>query len=146
SVLLDAWPSLSPDLRASAIETLFARPAWVQMFLDAVEQGKVGRGDVDQARINLLQANRDSNIRSRAAKIFVATKLARRQDVVAAYQKALQLKGDGARGRALFKKECSACHRLEGVGTQIGAELAAIRNQGNEAILLNILDPNRDVK
>jgi putative heme-binding domain-containing protein len=46
----------------------------------------------------------------------------------------------------VFKKECSACHQLEGVGTQVGAELNAIRNQGSEAILLNILDPNREVK
>ena len=66
--------------------------------------------------------------------------------MVAAYHKALQLKGDPARGKAIFKKECSACHQLEGVGTPVGAELNAIRDQGSEAILLNILDPNREVK
>src|SRR5262249_35146458 len=67
-------------------------------------------------------------------------------DVVAAYQKALQLKGGVARGKDVFKKECSACHQLEGIGTQLGAELNAIRDQGSDAILLNILDPNREVK
>ena len=46
----------------------------------------------------------------------------------------------------MFKKECSACHQLEGVGSQIGADLNAIRDQGTEAVLLNILDPNREVK
>src|SRR5262245_41702037 len=50
------------------------------------------------------------------------------------------------RGRAVFKRECSACHQLEGVGTPIGAELNGIRDQGSETILLNILDPNREVK
>src|SRR5262249_14398171 len=69
-----------------------------------------------------------------------------RQDVVAAYQKALQLKGDKARGKAVFKQVCSACHKLQGVGTQIGADLSAIRDQGSAAVLLNILDPNREVK
>src|SRR5262249_29763487 len=49
-------------------------------------------------------------------------------------------------GRAVFQKACSACHRLEGVGTPIGAELNAIGNQGRETILLHILDPNREVK
>src|SRR5262249_33591822 len=48
--------------------------------------------------------------------------------------------------KAVFKKECSACHQLEGVGSQIGAALSAIRDQGTEAVLLNILDPNREVK
>jgi putative heme-binding domain-containing protein len=65
--------------------------------------------------------------------------------VVDAYQKALELKGDPARGKAIFKKECSACHRLEGVGNAVGADLNAIRDRGLEAVLLNILDPNREV-
>ncbi len=65
--------------------------------------------------------------------------------MVAAYQKALMMKGDPARGRDVFQKQCSACHRLEGVGQQVGAELSAIRNRGMEAVLLNILDPNREV-
>jgi putative heme-binding domain-containing protein len=34
---------------------------------------------------------------------------------------------------------------LEGVGEQIGAELGAIREKGNDAIMLAILDPNREV-
>ena len=141
--LAGAEPGAAGD---GAVETLFSRPAWIVAFLDAVEQGKVNRGDVDPARIQVLQANADPQLRARAAKLFAATKLARRQDVVAAYQKALQLKGDTARGKAVFKKECSACHQLEGVGNQVGADLNAIRDQGTEAILLNILDPNREVK
>jgi putative heme-binding domain-containing protein len=146
ALLLEAWPGLSPALRGSAVEAFFSRPAWVAAFLDAVEQGKVGRGDVDPARIQVLQAHVDDKLRARAAKLFAAAQLGRRQDVVAAYQKALQLKGDPARGKAVFKKECSACHQLEGVGNQIGADLNAIRDQGSDAILLNILDPNREVK
>jgi putative membrane-bound dehydrogenase-like protein len=146
ALVLEAWPGLSPPLRAVAVEALFSRPAWIAAFLDAVEQGKVGRGDVDPARIRLLQAHADPRLRARAAELFDATKLARRQDVVAAYRKALELDGDATRGKAVFHKVCSACHRLEGVGTPIGAELNAIRDQGREAILLNILDPNRDVQ
>jgi putative heme-binding domain-containing protein len=55
------------------------------------------------------------------------------------------LKGDRQRGKAVFKEQCSACHRLEGVGRQTGADLAAVRDRGLEAVLLNILDPNREV-
>ena len=55
------------------------------------------------------------------------------------------MKGDRERGKAVFKEHCSSCHRLEGVGQQIGADLAAIRDRGLDAVLLNILDPNREV-
>lgn len=145
-LVLAAWPGLSPQLRATAAETLFSRPAWVGAFLDAVEKGKVGRGDVDPARVQLLQSHPDLQIKSRAAKLFAGAGLARRQEVVAAYQKALQIKGEVVRGKAVFKKECSACHQLDGVGTSVGADLTAIRDRGTEAVLLNILDPNREVK
>src|SRR5262249_7326625 len=94
----------------------------------------------------LLQMHADLRLRGRAAKLFAGAQLARRPDVVAAYQGALQLKGDPTRGKMVFKKDCSACHQLEGVGTQVGAELHGIRDQGSETILLNILDPNREVK
>src|SRR5207249_6245808 len=124
---------------------LFSRPAWISAFLDAVEQGKFNRGDVDPARIQALQSHADAQLGARAGKLFAAAKLARRQDVVAAYQKALQLKGDVARGKAVFKKVCSACHQLEGVGNQIGADLGAMRDQGGDAAVLDILDPDRGV-
>jgi putative heme-binding domain-containing protein len=145
NLIIEAWPALSPKLRATAAETLFSRPAWILSLLDAVEKKHVARSDLDPARINFLQAHTDLAIKKRAAEVFGKLTLGKRQDVVAAYQKSLDLKGGRERGKELFKKECSACHRLEGVGTQLGGDLNAIRNRGRESILLNILDPNREV-
>lgn len=145
-LILAAWPSQTPQLRATSIETLLSRPKWIGAFLDAVEQMQIGRADVDPARIAMLQKHNDAAIRERATKLFAGTSLARRQDVVDAYQKSLELKGDIERGRANFRKSCAACHKLEGFGESIGAELSAIRDRGAAAVLLNILDPNREVK
>jgi putative heme-binding domain-containing protein len=143
-VLLRAWPGMSPKLRATSAEAIFTRPVWIGAFLDAIETGTVGRADLDPARLNLLKTYPDTAVRTRASKIFAAG-LPRRQDVVAAYQKALERKGDRERGKVVFQKNCSSCHRLENVGQQIGAELSAVRDRGLEAVLLNILDPNREV-
>lgn len=145
-ILLEAWAGFSPQVRANAVETLFSRPAWIAAFFDAVEQGTIHRADLDPARIQALRAHPDARLRERAVQLFATSTLARRHEVVAAYQKALHLKGDRNRGKAVFQKECSTCHQLEGVGSQIGADLSAIRDQGMEAVLLNILDPNREVK
>ncbi len=146
TLLLEAWPTLSPQLRARAAETMFTRTASITAFLDAVEAGQVGRGDVDPARITLLQSHPDKSVRTRAAALFATAQLARRKEVVEKYQAALEQKGNAANGKTLFKKVCSACHKLEGVGTVVGADLAAIRNRGSAAVVLNILDPNREVK
>jgi putative heme-binding domain-containing protein len=134
---------MSPKVRATAAEALFARPAWAEAFLAEVEKGAIGRADVDSARVELLKKYPAAGVRARAERVFGIAS-ARRQDVVAAYQKSLQLKGDATRGKAIFKEQCSACHRLEGVGRQVGADLAAIRDRGLDAVLLNILDPNRE--
>jgi putative heme-binding domain-containing protein len=45
----------------------------------------------------------------------------------------------------LFEKTCATCHRLEGVGSEVGPNLAAMQARGPESILVNVLDPNREV-
>ena len=144
AILLRGWPQMSPKLRTTAAEALFSRPAWVNAFLDAVEKGTIARADLDPARLDLLKSYPDAAVKARAGRLFAAPQ-ARRQDVVAAYQQALRLKGDPRRGKEVFKANCSTCHRLEGLGQQVGADLAAIRDRGLETVLLNILDPNREV-
>ncbi|MBT4866696.1 MAG: c-type cytochrome [Planctomycetaceae bacterium] len=145
-VLLDAWSSLSPGLRTRAVETMLSRPKWVTAFLNAVEKGNVGRGDVEPSRVQLLKRHPDKTIAARVGKLFATNALSARKDVVERYQPALKMKGDITRGKLVFKKNCSACHRLEDVGTAIGAELKGIRQRGLPSVLLNVLDPNREVK
>lgn len=145
-LILEAWPSQTPQVRATAVETLFSRPAWIHAFLEAVAQEDVARGDLDPARIALLKEHGEEAIRERASQLFAGTSLARRQEVVDQYQAALERKGDVERGRQHFRQACAACHQLEGVGESIGADLKAIRDRGTAAVLLNILDPNREVK
>jgi putative heme-binding domain-containing protein len=128
------------------VETLFTRSPWLPLILDAVEARIIAPADLGPSRIAQLSQHGDGAIRERATRLFATSALARRQDVVDAYQKSLELTGDVERGRANFRRVCAACHRLENVGESIGADLNAIRDRGTAAVLLNILDPNREVK
>ncbi len=145
-IILDAWRSLSPKLRPRASETIFARKAWIVKFLDAIEGDRVSRADLDPARVQLLKVYPDETVKNRVKELFQSSTLARRQQVVDAYQSALNKQGDPDKGRQLFRKVCSACHQLEGKGTAVGADLKGIRNRGLASVMLNILDPNREVK
>lgn len=136
---------MSPQIRTSAVETLLARSTGVIAFLDAVEKGAIRPTDLDPARVRLLQQSPDEKVRNRASKLFQGTTNAKRAEVIAKYQKALELKGDAAKGKRLFKESCSSCHKLEGVGEAVGPDLAAIKQRGIESVLTNILDPNREV-
>ncbi|MFP6765465.1 MAG: PVC-type heme-binding CxxCH protein, partial [Planctomycetaceae bacterium] len=146
-LIVAQWRGFSPLVRTQATETLLSRPAWISTFLTAVEEGSVGRGDVSPSRIELLRRHPSETISARTQQLFgTASAGGKRAGVVTNYQSALKLSGEVDRGRAVFKKVCSACHRLEGVGTAVGADLKAIRNRGLSAVLLNVLDPNREVK
>jgi putative membrane-bound dehydrogenase-like protein len=145
AAVLDAWPGFSPRLRSTAVEALFARPERLTALLDAVESGTVSPAELEAARVALLLNHADPAIKGRAESLFAAVKLGRRQDVVDAYQAVLAMQGDAGRGKLAFKKVCAACHKAEDMGHEIGPNLATIKNRGPETILLNVLDPNREV-
>jgi putative membrane-bound dehydrogenase-like protein len=144
-LLIAKWPELTPGLRSAVAEVLLSRPAWAEALLAAVENNEVSPGDFDPARVEMLKTHATPSIRERASAVFANVGIARRGDVVASYQQALKLTGDPKAGKAAFQKTCAACHVLEGQGTAVGAELASIRDDGREAIMLNILDPNREI-
>ena len=147
TLIVDQWRGFSPLVRAQATETLLSRSSWISTFLKAVEDDNIARGDVSPSRIELLRRHPSAAIAKRTAQLFgTSSGGGKRADIVASYQPALDLDGDLARGKAVFKKVCSACHRLEDVGTAVGADLKAVRNRGLSAVLLNVLDPNREVK
>ena len=144
-VLLAAWPQLSPQLKEPATEALCARPERIAALFDAIDAGRVPAGDLAVPRLQLLAKSKNAAIRERAQKLLTAAKPGRRQDVVDAYRDALKLAGDPARGKLAFQKNCSVCHKVEGVGHEIGPNLATIKARGVEFILTNVLDPSREV-
>jgi putative heme-binding domain-containing protein len=52
---------------------------------------------------------------------------------------------DPARGRAVFRRECASCHRLDREGFAVGPDLFGIRNQPKPTILLHILVPDLEI-
>ncbi len=145
AALLAAWPTLSPRLKGEATEVLFSRAVWLEALVAAAGDGSFSLAELDTARLKSLEKHPNSAVREKAAPLLAKIKVGRRGDVVEAYRPTLSATGDASRGRQVFQKICAACHRLDGVGHEIGPNLASFRNRGAEAILVNVLDPNREV-
>jgi len=145
AILLTGWGDFSPQVRAQGIEALFSRKTWTMALLDAIEQGAFKPGQLDSTRIRALQTNPDAEIKARADALLAQFTYGARQQVVDAYQEALTMPGDIERGKKLFAENCSKCHMLQGVGFSVGPDLSAVANFGAEKILVNVLDPNREV-
>jgi putative membrane-bound dehydrogenase-like protein len=145
-LLLGGWGSYSPVVRREVLEALFARPARLKRLLDAIKQKQVHAGQLDPFRVQQLRKYPDARIRQRAETLLAGQAAPERQKIVADYQSALDLKADVGRGKALFKKTCATCHRLENEGVEVGPDLlSALRNKSRETLLVDILDPSREV-
>ncbi len=144
-VVISRFAGLSPRLKGQATDLLLSRAAWTTALLTGLESGQLSTGDLDPVKLKLLAEHRNATIRTRANQLLVNSKLGRRSDVVDAYRGVLEEKGDAEKGKQVFTKTCAACHKVQAVGNDIGPNLAAMKTRGPEAILLNVLDPNREV-
>lgn len=64
----------------------------------------------------------------------------RRHDYISAGDKA-----SADRGKAVFVKNCAACHRIGNEGAQIGPQLDGLGKRGVDRTIEDILDPSRNV-
>ncbi|MEO8270676.1 MAG: HEAT repeat domain-containing protein [Aureliella sp.] len=145
SAIVNAWDGLSPSVRREAIEVLLSRTAWTQLLLDAIDNERISSSAVETARRGALLAHSDEKLRARAEKLFGSESQTPRSQVIEAYLPALSLDGNAARGQAVYQKNCMACHRLDSQGFDVGPNLATVQNRTADALLAQILDPNRDV-
>jgi putative membrane-bound dehydrogenase-like protein len=143
--LIERLPEMSPALVPRAREALLRRPAWSVAFLDAISTGSLPANSVTPTELQRLADLPDESVRSRAIRLLETTARSSRDDVLRTYQVALTLKGDAQRGQAVFRQHCSVCHQIGSIGYQVGPSLASMKNRGAEAILTNVLDPNREV-
>ncbi len=143
--LIRLWPRLSPRLRETASEVLFARTERVATLFDAVDAGDLELSDLTRTRLQAASKSKNVDLAKRAAAFLDKMSTGRRNDVLARYRAALSMNGDLARGRQAFKTHCSVCHKVEGVGHELGPNLATMKSRGPDAILANVIDPNAEV-
>ncbi len=142
--LIGAYPSFSDSAKAILASRFVSRSADALLFLKAIEAKKIALNTVPTDVIQQLRDNPDKKVKNLAASTL--PKIETRAEVVAHYQKALKLKGDAKRGAETFGKICITCHRTpDGKGSELGPDIQTYKEAGPESILVNILDPNREV-
>ncbi|MEZ6056184.1 MAG: c-type cytochrome [Planctomycetaceae bacterium] len=143
--LLTRFTGEPPMVRSAIVRAMTASVPRVTVLLDAIEAGTIPPTLVDVATTNRLKANADGSIKSRANKLFATSTPAARQEVLAKYQSCLTLPSDPLRGRAVFQKNCIACHRIGDLGVDVAPDISDSRTKTAEYLLTHILDPNRAI-
>jgi putative membrane-bound dehydrogenase-like protein len=142
--ILKRWEAMTPRLRELAVGAMVKRPARARALLEAIQTGKVRRGDLSGSQASALRQSSDKAVKELAAKVLIAP-AGKRDDVVKAFASALDQQGSAKHGHEIYLAKCASCHRLAGEGTALGPDLETVKNTGKEKMLTNILDPNREV-
>jgi putative membrane-bound dehydrogenase-like protein len=145
STLLAHWRASPPAVRSEIVLALLNGRSRVLPLLQAIEHGDIPANQVPFARRAVLLRSGDSQVKELAIKLFSSTVPGPRQEVLAKYNAALSIQGDAARGKKVFETSCATCHLAGDLGKDVGPNLAAIRQWSPDQVLINILDPNREV-
>ena len=146
NLLLDQWPHATPVVRRSMIETLLSRPAWIASLLDAVAAKFVSPDGVDRSRTEWLLTQSNEKVAARMRLLFPANRREGRKSVIARFQPSLKMTGDARRGRKIYERDCAACHKRGDLGKDVGPPLHDTSSRPAGALLVDILDPNRQIK
>jgi putative membrane-bound dehydrogenase-like protein len=141
-LLLRNLQKSSPRMQSAILDVICSRRDRLPLLLDGIEKKTVDAADLPSLRRTQLLENPDASIRRRAEKAIAARISDDRKQVLEKYRAALSLPCDIDKGRAVFEKQCLKCHQLNGQGSVVGPDLAAVQNRPNESLLVDIFDPS----
>jgi putative membrane-bound dehydrogenase-like protein len=145
-LLVARYERLPSPARPEVIALASSRSLWAVPLLNAVASGRVPFEALDASLVQQWVAGADKPLAELATGLVAKHAPPPRATVIAEYESCLKMQGDAERGKAIFARICSECHKVGGVGNEIGPQLKAFRSRGAESILINVLDPNREVQ
>jgi len=143
-LLLARWHRHAPPVRRRVLDALVRDATSAARLLDAVALERIPATDIEPAARDAMRRISDDTIRRRVAALLPPPPA--RDETIARFRPALELAGERARGRAIFRERCGSCHRVANEGTaDIGPDISDTREKTPEALLIAILDPDRAI-
>ncbi len=142
STLFERWKDLDPNSKAAALSILAKSPL---PLLERMKTGEIQPALLDPMSRWVYLRSSNSEIRTLAEELF-AHPSSDRAEVLESYLAAESITPEPSRGHQLFLTHCSVCHVFLGEGVEIGPDISDVRNKPWQALLSDILDPNRAVE
>jgi putative membrane-bound dehydrogenase-like protein len=145
TMLLNAYAAVGAESRLAIADELMSRNSSMLELLSAIESGRIRPEILDAARRSKLLSSTNADVRTAAERVFNASGTSSRAAVLKSFDKVIGMHSDAPRGRDVFRKRCSTCHKLEEHGHVVGPDLLALTNRDPRWLLTTILDPNKEV-
>ncbi|MCB1230822.1 MAG: DUF1080 domain-containing protein [Verrucomicrobiae bacterium] len=143
----DRWKTLAPTPRREALDLIAGNPNTGLRLMQKMKAGEISKALMPPMQRWSYARSTNEEVKNLAIELFGQAS-GDRGKVINDYKGALAgHEGDAERGKAVFQKAaCMTCHQLKGVGVEVGPSLADVRIKPPEALLTDILDPNRAVE
>jgi len=142
--LIKRYPNFSAEDKQEVVNTLASRAKYGTELTNAIRNGVVPKRDVPAHVARLLRrvvGNSFVDVWGPIDEIG-----ADKEALFAKYRELLKesqiAKGDASNGRVLFNRACAACHKLHGLGGNIGPDITGANRSSLEYILSNVLTPS----
>jgi putative membrane-bound dehydrogenase-like protein len=142
-----SYRTFHPSERAAVVEALASRPEFAAELLDRMAAGEIPRTDLSASQARQIRGMGRPELQRRLGEVWgelrdsprdKAELMARLTSELTTARVATE---DLGRGRAVFIKACSSCHRLFGSGAEIGPDLTGAGRKDLSYLLSNIVDP-----
>lgn len=139
------------DLRQAAFHLFASRPSWAKAFLVKIRDTKeVKKEEVPVDIVRQFKVLGDTELDAEVNAIWPKVKLVsseEKQQEINRIQNALSSgNGNLKNGKELYGMYCASCHVLNKQGREVGPELTGYDRSNLTYMVLNIFDPNADIR
>ena len=140
---LDGWSQYQVATRRKILAGSARSAATLSVLAESLEQGLVAAAEIDAPlRQSLL---RSPQLKPPVRNLLEQNAAPDRKRLIDQTKAALPATGDRARGAEIFARLCLQCHAIQGRGQQVGPDLSGTATRGRDALLIDLLDPSREV-
>jgi putative heme-binding domain-containing protein len=148
-LMIERMADMTPATREATIRVMLSRPETTVSLLGALESGQLGRSDLALDQQQALLAHPSRRIRRQAEEVLSSSGGLPSPDRTAVLESLMNVttqKGDVAKGKVVFVKNCANCHMHRGEGTKVGPDLTGMAVHPKAELLTHIIDPSRSVE
>jgi putative membrane-bound dehydrogenase-like protein len=140
-LIYDLLPKAGPALKRDLVPILTANATTALDLFKRMEKGEFPTAWVDVE--TRWRYQRGSGEMTDLAKKLFGEANSNRAGVVTAYLDAAKRPGDAKKGQQVFATICITCHKHGQLGVDVGPPLSDVKVKPPEALVADILDPNR---
>jgi putative membrane-bound dehydrogenase-like protein len=145
-IFISHWREATSKVRDRMLAWYFADRSRLPDLLKAVKEGTVPPWSLGPAHTQQLLQSHDPSIESLAHSLLGEAAQSDRKAVYNRYLPALSRKGDPQKGRKVYERVCSECHKLGDTGSEVGPDLRTVTTHYKEALMADILMPNLNIE